>query len=559
MQASSSTSYSTTNELTLWLGEILNRLFPKYSYKALEKMLPEIRELGLKPQPPIHEISLSNKDLILSIAFHSQRHTFNLKQRADHGSYYTDSNELETLYKKINTKRVNSVLEPGCGAGCLLINYLYMLKNGKRTVEVPKITAFDMNEKAVTYARLLLKLTLKDIVGSKFDEEFKEKITILTSNILQMTFEESKSYDLVLMNPPYAQLKGEKVSSDKGKYGKGNFTNLFMEYAFNNLKDEGQVLFILGGPSKWGNSYSELNELLLKDFNFIDFLPSLKGFMDINYDTFAFLAKHNPGKNQNIAQRKVNTLCFHVNATEERILSAVSKSSQPLTNLLTEVTRGAYIPSNLKTSGLRKNFISSGSTINSFTINEVDGFCEPSYWKPIFDKRRVILKAKRGKLLHSTVCQEGIATTDNLVNMTVKPSDWSPEGVSLLLNSSFMSYFAHTFVFCSETELARIIDRPYLEKFLVPILSQNELTQFNYIAKRIFQLTGNKGFWHYEFERDAHKIDPSVLGSEVNILLREADEILFDSLNLTDTEKDFIYNKYSKILYSFSKSKKVAA
>ncbi|MES2528685.1 MAG: N-6 DNA methylase [Bdellovibrionota bacterium] len=559
MQTTSNTAYSSSNEISFWVGEILFRLFPRSNQSTLGKLFPEIEMLGIKPLRPKQFLNLPIKDLILATAFQSQRITFSTQERADHGSYYTDSNEIEKLYKQIDIKNVSKLLEPGCGAGCLIIQYLYMLKTEKKLSCFPEIKAFDMNEKAVTFAKLLIKLAMKDLLGDSFGKVFAEKVNIQCRDILKIDFRFKEEFDLILMNPPYAQLKGEKVSSDKGKYGKGNFTNLFMEYGFENLSKKGQILYILGGPSKWGNSYRDINEKLLNEFKFIDFIPSLNGFMDIEYDTFAFLARKSEGKNENKAQRKVNTLCFHVNSIEERILNATASKGVPLTSLLAEVTRGAYIPAKLKITSGRKNFISSGSNINSFTLNSVDGTCEKEYWKKIFDTKRVILKAKRGKLLHSTICNEGIATTDNLVNMSLKDKDWTLEGISLLLNSSYMSFFAHTFVFCSESELARIIDKPYLEKFLVPNLSEIELAKFNFLAKRIFQLTQNKDYWHFDLERDSQKIEANIIGSEENILLREADEIIFTALGLDQKEKEYIFNKFSKVLHSLKPSQKLAA
>jgi hypothetical protein len=535
-------------ELNNYISVAINRLFPRTSKDEIRSFFPELATIGISYSAEKVAIDMDTKSLILHIAFESQRYNLTKKQRADFGSYYTNPKELEAMFEKIKNKKVFNVLEPGCGTGTLIIQYLYSLKN-QGQIEVPNITAFDLNANATTLASLLIKLTLKDILGKSFLSIFNKRVHLLNKNVLSLDFTKSNTYDLILMNPPYAKTKDIKTSKEIGSLGKSNFTNIFIEYAFNKLNDDGQILFILGSSSKWGNSYSKINKVLLDQFKFIDFKYKLNSFIDINYETFAFLAKKSSNVTENEIQKKLNTLCFHINKTEESILEKVIKTSIPLTDLFSEVTRGAYIPTGDRQTHRNNNFISSGSNINSYTINEVDAYCSQEHWKNIFNEKRIILKAKRGKLLHSTVCEKNIATTDNIINIQLKNQRLTIETVSMIINSTFMSFFAHTFVFCSETELARIIDKPYLDKFVIPKFSKRDIDALNKISKIVFNLTEKEDQWHYDFERDKSKISTKVMGSKVNTLLRDADDIIFNTLKLSTSEKDYLINGFSKIIY----------
>ena len=136
-----------------------------------------------------------------------------------------------------------SILDPCCGNGNFSIPVLFkLLKSYDRKTILEQILEFnDINEDR-------LKNVSKVFCGDKY------KLQITNYDFIE--HENSKKYDLILTNPPYAKLleNGKRASKNH------NLIKDFIKTALSQLKPNGYLLFLT--PDNW-MSISDRNTLIL--------------------------------------------------------------------------------------------------------------------------------------------------------------------------------------------------------------------------------------------------------------------------------------------------------
>lgn len=538
---------------------LLHAIYPQKKFREVASKLGLGLPHAYKIDKTIELTKREKIDELFQLAFEAQVVFFNEQTRIENGIYYTPAAGVRPMIRKMASRKIESICEPACGTGILTLIFLdEYLSNFKRA---PIVKCFDLSPIAAE----LTKTFVHALIFLKTGEYSKPAgVEIISNDISNVPFE-NENFDILLMNPPYvkgAQKFIKQKHHDLMQFGSSNLTNVFMSYAFAKLKSNGSGLFILGEPVKWGNSYSGIVEKIHNEFTTMDYVHSLENFDSIQYEVFAISIKRNIGykENKKTVGSKLGTLAINLSAKDNQTFQKILNSSKPLQDFMSVCTRGIYVKKNILKVGA--NFISSGTEMNAY-VSQANYSVSKSGtgWKQIFDQKRIIIKAKRGKLLHAALAEAGIATTDNIVNFY--PKNISMHVMLAYLNSAVVSYFLTEGIFCGNAESARILDGVYLEKLPFPKLSDIDKIKIEKFSKMIVSevdsLSKSKhSIWHLEIGRDSQKIDSNLLSTKINICLREIDRILFRAFQIDEKTGSEISDRFGRLITSKNVQKKAA-
>ena len=197
-------------------------------------------------------IKTANKISIDTSTFEEIKKYYDETLNIDRRTYKTSNDEptpidcIIEMIGKIPTElwsRNNlAILDPCCGNGNFFVPILFeLLKYHDKQIIMEQILEFnDINESRLQNVR--------DVFCS-------EKYNLQITNYDFITFNNSKKYDLIVANPPYAKLleNGKRASKNH------NLIKDFIEKALLQLKPNGYLLFIT--PDNW-MSYADRNVLI---------------------------------------------------------------------------------------------------------------------------------------------------------------------------------------------------------------------------------------------------------------------------------------------------------
>src|SRR3989344_3219439 len=241
------------------------------------------------------------------------------RKRKEHGIYYTPAFIVDYIVKNtlkpvldqcrgIGDVKKIKVLDPACGSGSFLLKALEVINDkyksfGKRGNAWTKLTILsenlygvDLDEQAVEIARLNLLINALDerikfpllsnikngnslISGTDselkkyFGAKFREKKPFKWEEEYPAVFK-TGGFDVVIGNPPYIFARGGSFNDKEKSYYYDRFKLqqyqintylLFIERAYNLLKEGGVLGFIV--PNNWLtiSSFSKLREFVLKN------------------------------------------------------------------------------------------------------------------------------------------------------------------------------------------------------------------------------------------------------------------------------------------------------
>jgi len=155
----------------------------------------------------------------------------------------------------IPDKNMLNILDPGAGSGILSTALIERLNKSNRNIKEIKLTCYEtcydiipLLQKNLKYLeessiiKLTTELITDDYLLSQSDD-FCEKFTGAG---------ESKKYDIVIGNPPYYKIGKDSVEAKAMPdvcYGAPNIYFLFASMSLFNLKDDGEMVYII--PRSW--------------------------------------------------------------------------------------------------------------------------------------------------------------------------------------------------------------------------------------------------------------------------------------------------------------------
>lgn len=158
-----------------------------------------------------------------------------------------------------------SVLDPGCGNAMLTAALIYHC--------IEKGLCFNFNVTLVETDTEVLKILpeichIIELYVADHGGAFRYEV--ITENFI--TYKFSKTFDVVICNPPYKKLRKDSAESkemDYVVYGQPNLYGLFMAKAASLLQQHGQFIFIT--PRSWtsGQYYMRVREYLYNTLNII--------------------------------------------------------------------------------------------------------------------------------------------------------------------------------------------------------------------------------------------------------------------------------------------------
>lgn len=167
---------------------------------------------------------------------------------------------LENLHERID------ILDPGAGTGILACAFLDRLK--ATNVIAVKVTCYENDENVLPILKKNLELMSKSV---EFSLEYIviENNYILTQNDEYNKFpganDDPKKYDYVIGNPPYQKISKDAFEASVVKnvcYGAPNLYFIFATMSIFNLKEDGQLVYII--PRSWtsGAYFTRFREYL---------------------------------------------------------------------------------------------------------------------------------------------------------------------------------------------------------------------------------------------------------------------------------------------------------
>lgn len=207
----------------------------------------------------------------------------------EYGEYYTPEKLIKLSFQNVNLDVNNTVVDPACGSGFFILEYLEELKNrGLLHHDLinnvkNKIYGFDIFPFSIIMSKILLGEFFVRIKNNKSANEFLfENITIHnTVSSLKCMERETRysdlNFDLIIGNPPFFRIE----PNDKNEicncvsYGHNYIHSIFIHWAIQHLKENGRSILFLPQSILSGFYYQKLRKELLEKCN-LDMIVSDK-------------------------------------------------------------------------------------------------------------------------------------------------------------------------------------------------------------------------------------------------------------------------------------------
>ena len=177
------------------------------------------------------------------------------------GSYYTPKKVVQSMVSDIKLKPNDKVLDPCCGSSAFLLNI--------PNIKPKQIFGSDIDPIAVMISRVNYFLKFPKTTNSPkiYEADFLESLSLL--NMQENDFQKninSNSFDYIITNPPWGAVSTNNHFSSKNILS-GEMFSLFLVKSFENLKDGGNMRFLLPQSILNVKTHQDIRKYLLKTTN----------------------------------------------------------------------------------------------------------------------------------------------------------------------------------------------------------------------------------------------------------------------------------------------------
>lgn len=179
------------------------------------------------------------------------------KERKKYGQFFTSKETarfMANLYAIDSDKETISVLDAGAGSGILTCAFVELLEK-MHSVKRIEVTCYENDEKVLPLLRKSLEYcktqSSKDLEFHILTENYITSQSLDFNYMIGGNFNPEK-YDYVIGNPPYMKIPrdaAEALAMPEVCYGAPNLYFLFASMGLFNLKDEGEMVYII--PRSW--------------------------------------------------------------------------------------------------------------------------------------------------------------------------------------------------------------------------------------------------------------------------------------------------------------------
>ena len=199
--------------------------------------------------------------------------TIHKKERKKYGQFFTSmetAQYMASLFVIPEEQEVISILDAGAGSGILSCAMIERLEKVEKIKEI-ELTCYETDEN-------VLPLLKENLLFMQMQSCKRIHINIITDNYITSqsldfnhTFgrnENAKKYDLVIGNPPYMKIPKDALeATDMSSicYGAPNLYFIFAAMSLFNLKDNGEMVYII--PRSWtsGAYFKRFREYFLSE------------------------------------------------------------------------------------------------------------------------------------------------------------------------------------------------------------------------------------------------------------------------------------------------------
>lgn len=416
--------------------------------------------------------------------------TKNLGARKATGSYYTPTNVVKKLCRKLfekNTSSNKTILDPCCGTG----NFLLQLPSN---IRFDNIYGNDIDELSVKIARINLAI--------KFSINNKKKLYAHITNEDYLDHRFTRTFDYIVGNPPWGyeyseddkkRLRKKYVSADGSSI---ESYDVFIEQAINDLNPKGVLSFVLPEALLNVKTHTPIRRVLIQncDFQYLDFLGN--AFDKVQCPCIIFQIEHTGNPTSCVGMeiddgernfqinisREISPECFSFLTTdEEYVLLQKINSLERSCSLANNAVFALGI-----VTGNNKEYISTSKTDQNEMVLKGSDLCKYRFtdtsnyivFKPESFQQIAPTEYYRApeKLLYRFICNQLVFAYDNHQTLSLNSCNIvipKIEGLSVkyilaILNSRVAQYF-----FKKTFNSVKVL-RSHIEQIPIPLITKEQ-------------------------------------------------------------------------------------
>lgn len=192
------------------------------------------------------------------------------QDRKKHGQFFTEINIakfMTKLFQESIKKETISILDPGAGTGILSCALIEELENNNNIKNI-KLTCYEKDKNIINILSENLEEVKKNSCKNLEINIINDNYILSQPFSLQDSSNNSNKYDLIISNPPYLKISSKEKEALHMKeicYGAPNLYFLFASMSIYNLKNNGEMVYIM--PRSWtsGAYFSKFREYMINN------------------------------------------------------------------------------------------------------------------------------------------------------------------------------------------------------------------------------------------------------------------------------------------------------